>query len=583
MHYLALLLAITWYPAADWQDTPDPVASPLAKKGGTIRFNGSQPPKSFNEYTDNNTYTRMTFSLMYETLLGTDTDTLDFCPGLARRWAISDDGREFTFVLDERAKWSDGVPVTADDVKWTFDVVMAPGSDSGPWKMMLGVFESPVILDERTIRFTKKGDSPKDWRDILHCGEFYILPKHAFEGKDFNKLDLLGAPVGGPYRLARVAEQVETEWQRVDTWWRKDFPSCKNICNFDKIVLRYHVDNENAFEALKKRAIDVYPVYSARIMNNETSGEKFDKNWILRRRVKNHNPVGYQGFAMNMRKWPFNDKRVRIAMSKLVDRETMNRTMMFSEYFLQRSYFTDLYDEDHPCANPLWLYDFEGAKKLLEEAGFAKNPKTGKLEKDGREFRFNFLSRASSESKFLSLFDAALRELGIEMKIEVKDFAGWMRDMDSFNFDMTWASWGSSIFKNPETSFLSTEADRKGSNNTIGFKSAEVDAIIKAEKSMMNVADRNEAYKKIDALVADECPYALLWNADETRLLYWNKFGMPDTILSKFSNEECIFTYWWYDEDRAAELKSAMAEGKCLPSVPLRVDFDAVMKEKTAK
>ena len=92
-----------WYPAEDWQDTPDPIASPHAKKGGTIRFNGSQPPKSFNAYTDNNTYTRMTFALMYETLLGTDSETLEFVPGLARRWAVSDDGNVFTFVLDERA------------------------------------------------------------------------------------------------------------------------------------------------------------------------------------------------------------------------------------------------------------------------------------------------------------------------------------------------------------------------------------------------------------------------------------------------------------------------------------------------
>ena len=70
-----------WQPAPDWQDTPDPIASPRAKKGGTIRFNGSMPPKSLNGYVDNNTYTRMTFSLMYEPLLGTDSDTLEFTPG----------------------------------------------------------------------------------------------------------------------------------------------------------------------------------------------------------------------------------------------------------------------------------------------------------------------------------------------------------------------------------------------------------------------------------------------------------------------------------------------------------------------
>lgn len=573
-----IALALTWYPAEDWVDEPDPIASVHATKGGTIRFNGGMPPKSFCEYVDLNTYTRMTFSLMYESLIGTDSQTLEFAPGLARRWAVSDDGREFIFVLDERARWSDGMPVTAWDVKWTFDTVMDPMNDTGPWKVILGAFDSPEVIDERTVKFTKKGDAAKDWRDVMHCGTFYIMPRHYFEGKDFNKIDLLGAPVSGPYRLSRVEEQIETEWTRVKDWWRKDDISAKHICNFDRIVLRYYIDNENAFEAFKKKAIDVYPVYTARIMNNETRGEKFDKNWILKRRVKNHKPVGYQGFAMNMRRWPFDDLRVRKAMAKLVDREMMNRTMMFNEYFLQNSTVSDLYDEDHPCENPMYLYDAKGAAELLKEAGFAKNPKTGKLEKDGREFAFTFLSRSPTEDKFLSPFTAALREQGISMKIERKDFAGWMRDMDSFNFDMTWQSWGASVFKNPETAWLGSEAGRKGSNNTVGFKSEEVDALIAAEKSMMSVEERNEAYRKIDALVVAECPYAFLWNVSETRLLYWNKFGMPDPVLSRFADEEAILTYWWYDEDKADELAEAMKKHTCLPSVPMHVDYDAVMK-----
>ena len=571
-----LLAALTWYPAPDWKDEPDRVASPHAKKGGTIRFNGAQAPKSLNGYVDTNTYTMMTFALMYENLLTTDTDTLDFAPGLARYWAVSDDGEEFVFVIDERAKWSDGVPVTADDVKWTFDTVMDAKNDTGSWKMLLGMFESPEVVDARTVRFRKKPGSEKDWRDLQHVGFFYILPKHAFEGQDFNKLDLVGAPVCGAYQISRIAEQVETEFSRVDSWWRSDMPSSRGVCNFDRLVMRYYVDNENAFEALKKKTIDVYPVYTARIMGGETHGEKFDRNWIIKRRVKNHNPVGFQGFAMNMRKPPFDDLRVRKAMAMLVDRETMNRTMMFGEYFLLKSFYTDLYDEEHPCANPEFRYDVEGAKKLLDEAGWKKNEK-GILEKDGREFRFTFLSRASSEDKFLSLFNHALEQCGIKMDIARKDFAGWMRDMDGFNYEMTWASWGGTIFRNPEITWLSAEADRKGSNNITGFKSDEVDAIIKAEKGMMRMSDRTDAYRRIDALVAEQVPYVLLWNIAETRLLYWNKFGMPDAVLGKYSNEDCIFGYWWYDEDKAGELAEAVSGHKCLPSVPLRVDYDMEM------
>ena len=560
-----LSTSLVWHPATNWVDTIDPVADPHAHKGGTIRFNGSQPPKSFNAYVDNNTYTKMTFELMYEPLVGVDTQTLEFCPGLARRWAVSTDGNEYVFEIDVRAHWSDGVPVTAADVKWTFDTVMDKKNDTGPWKPMLADFASPEILGERTVKFVKKGGSPKDWRDILHCGQFYILPKHAFDGKDFNKLDLLNAPVGGAYQITRVAEQIETEFSRVKNWWRKDFPSCRNVCNFDRIVMRYYIDNENAFEALKKKAIDVYPVYTARIMNNETHGEKFDRNWMLKRLVHNHHPCGFQGFAMNMRKKPFDDLRVRQAMSLLIDRETMNRTMMGNAYFLLKSYYTEVYDKDHPCTNEFYGYDVERAKALLKEAGYA----------DG--FTFTFLSRSASEDKFLALFDHALRECNVTMKIVRKDFAGWMRDMDSFSFEMTWASMGGSIFKDPQLLWLSSEADRKGSGNYCGFKSAEVDALIAAEKEMETTEERNAAYRKIDALVAAQCPFAFLWQTDTERLIYWNKFGMPKSILGKYSDEDCIFSYWWYDEDKARELDEAIEKKTCLPNVPLHVYYDAEM------
>lgn len=580
-----VLAAAVWYPAESWRETPDPVASPRAKKGGVIRFNGAQAPKSLNAYVDNNTYSSMMFSMMYDRLIATDTETLEFVPSLARRWCVSEDGREFTFVIDERAKWSDGTPVSAEDVKWTFDTVVDPKSDTGVWKVILGAFESPEILDagaERplALKFRKKGESPRNWRDVMYCGTFWVMPKHAFGGRDFNKLDLLDAVVGGPYRISRVAEQVETEYSRVPQWWRADTPSCRNTCNFDRILLRYYIDNENAFDALKKRAIDVYPVYTARIWAQEARGVKFDKNWLLRRRVSNHEPVGYQGFAMNMRRWPFDDIRVRRAMAKLIDREKMNRTMMFNEYFLQDSFYHDLYDEEHPCPNELVLFDMEGAKKLLAEAGFAKNPETGRLEKDGRPFDFKFLSRSASEDKFLAHFHAALEELGVKMSIVRKDFANWMRDMDSFDFDMTWQSWGADVFRNPETAWLSSEADRKQSNNTVGFKSEEVDRIIAAEKSMETFAEREAAYREIDRIVAAQCPYAFLWNISAKRLVYWNKFGMPDSVLGRYDNEAGVLTYWWYDEDKVRELDEAMSSDSFLPSVPVEVDFDKVMKAR---
>ncbi|MBO7720891.1 MAG: ABC transporter substrate-binding protein [Kiritimatiellae bacterium] len=565
---LAAAGALVWHPAADWKEKPDPVASPYARRGGTLRLNGGQPPKSFNAYVDNNHYTAMVFGLMYERLLGMDTNTSELMPALARRWAVSADGREFVFELDGRAKWSDGAPVSAEDVKWTFDAVVDPKNDTGPWKPTLTFFESPEIVDARTVRFRKKGDSPKDWRDILNCSSFWVLPKHAFAGRDFNKLNLVNAVVGGAYVISRAEPQVETELRRHGRWWSQNLPQCRGTMNFDRILVRYFVDNENAFEALKKRKIDVYPVYSARIFSSETGGEQFKRHWIVKRRVRNRAPIGFQGFAMNMRRAPFDDLRVRRAMAALLDRETMNRTMMNNAYFLLNSYYTDIYDDRHPCRNEMHAYDPAKAERLLAEAGWEKDPADGKLKKNGRPLSFTFLSRSSTEDKFLALFDQELRKLGITMSINRKDFANWMRDMDEFAFDMTWAAWGAGTVKYPELSWLGKEADRRGSNNITGFKSAEVDRLIAAEKGFDDAAARLDAYRRIDALIAEQVPYVLLWQTDSTRLLYWNKFGTPGGVLSPTDREESVLPYWWYDEDRAEELERSISGGGFLPEVP---------------
>lgn len=561
------------YPRPEWRDAPDPLASPYAEPGGMIRFAAFQPPKSLNAYIDNNTYTRQVFGMMYESLLGVDSLTTEFVPYLAKRWTISDDKLTYTFELDEAAAWSDGRPVTAEDVKWTFDQVMDPRHATGPSKVMLGVFESPQILGPRTVRFRAK---ESHWRNLSALGLFEILPRHAFEGQDFNRLDLDHPVVSGPYVLSAVKEQIEIRLRRRRDWWAGSKPSTRNTMNFDTVVFRYFSSNENAFEAFKKGLVDVYAVYTARIWANETIGEKFDKNWIVKRRVKNHDPIGFQGFAMNMRRPPFDDLRVRKAMAHLVDRETMIRTMMFGAYFLHRSYFEDLYDADHPCTNEEFPFDIARAKALLREAGYTANPQTGILEKQGRPLAFRFLTRDGGSDKFLALCSAAFREVGISMTIERKDFASWMRDMDAFNFDVTWAAWGGSIFRAPESMWLSSEADRPSGNNITGFKDPQVDALIERQKTMFSITERNAICREIDKRIAAAVPYVLLWNIDATRLLHWDTFGMPDTVLSKYGDERSLLGYWWYDPDSASELRAAMAAGDVLPQRPILVDFDTV-------
>ena len=553
-------------------DRANPVASPHAVAGGTLTLSGIQP-KSFNGYLDNFRSTQEVFDLLYETLLGTDPLTVDFAPGLACRWSVSEDKRTFTFHLDPAARWSDGRPVTAADVRWTFDAVMDPANDTGPHKVALGVFAPPEALDERTVRFTAR---EAHWRNLLAAGGFAILPRHAFGGVDFNTINFAFPVVSGPYRFAAMRENSDLRLERRADWWGRARASGAGVYNFQTIIYRFFTDQDNAFEAMKKGDIDVYAVYTARIWANELRGPRFDNNWILRRRIRNHSPVGFQGFAMNLRRPPFDDLRVRQALASLLDRETMNRTLMFNAYFLHRSYYEDLYDAQHPCTNPVFAYDPGRAAALLREAGWAPNPKTGLLEKAGRPLAIRFLTRDGGSDRFLAVYSEALKRAGITLQIDRKDFASWMRDMDAFNFDMTWCSYGGGLFRDPETMWHSQEADRPAGNNVTGFKDPRVDAWIEEQKTEFDPLRRNAILRRIDAVLASSVPFILLWNTDATRLLYWDKFGMPATVLSKYGTEGAVVAYWWHDPDSAADLKAAMESGLPLPPRKSEVDFDAV-------
>jgi len=561
------------FPPPDWRPTLNPLAAREAVPGGTIVLYAHQFPESFNYYLANNTFCAELFGLLYESLLDMNPVTAEYEPGLAERWTISDDKKTFTFWIDPRARWSDGQPITAEDVAWTYQAIMDPRNLTGPHKVLFEKFAPPVVLSSNVIRFTS---TELHWRNLGTLGGFSILPRHVFENRDFNKINFEFPVVSGPYHLAEVREGLLVRLHRRPDWWRRDDPRLRNLYNFSTITYRFFAAEENAFEAFKKGLMDVYPVYMSRIWVQETRGRKFENNWIIKQRVENHQPVGFQGFAMNMRRPPFDDLRVRQAMAHLLDRERMNRTLMYGQYFLHRSYYEDLYSPAQPCTNVFYEFDKQKARELLSAAGWKSNPRTGLLEKDGRPFRFTFLERDTSAEKFLAIYGQDLRDVGIEMKIERKDWAAWTKDMEQFNFDMTWAAWSSSLFKDPEDMWASKEADRPGGNNITGFRNAEVDELIEQQRAIFNVSERHAICRRIDAIVAAYCPYVLLWNINAVRLLYWNKFGTPAAVLSKFGNESAAAAYWWYDEDAAADLRDATDRGLPLPPRPAVVVFDQV-------
>ena len=586
MYKLCLLLSISAsliqvagaqeYPGPDWQDEMSPFADPAAYPGGEFSLWAGPFPKSFNYYLDTTVTSSRLFNLLFETLLGINGLTLEFEPNLAGSWSVSADRTTFEFRLDERARWSDGVPISARDVAWTYDAIMDPKNLTGPHKISFERFHAPEVIDERTIRFTAR---EVHWKNLLSLGSFHVLPSHVFKDQDFNKINFEFPVTAGAYQVESVREGIALTLERRNDWWQRVRPSTRGIANFDRLKFRFFTERENAFAEFKTGNLDYYPVYTASRWATETAGEAYDNNWIIKQEVYNYNPIGFQGFAMNLRRTKFADRRVRLALAHLLDRAKMNQTIMYESYFLHGCYFEDLYDEQAPCKGPDIRFHKDEARRLLEEAGWEASKDTGLLEKDGQPFIIHFLTRSQTSDKFLAIYQEDLNDVGIQLEIVRKDWAAWVKDMDEFNFDMTWAAWGASIFKDPESLWHSREADRAGGQNITGYKNPEVDAMIDALRTEFDIGKRHDMVRRIDTILANDIPYVLLWNLNYRRLLYWNKFGIPKTVLPKFSGEEGAYSFWWYDEDSAADLEYARETDEPLPGRDEIIVFDEVFRQ----
>lgn len=564
------------FPKPGWKDEPDPIASPYARPGGQLSFYIGPSPKSLNYLVDNNVISAEFFNLTFETFLTVDPLTYELVPGLAEKWVVSDDQKTIRFHLNPRARWSDGKPITTEDVLWTYDAIMNPDHMTGIHKVSLEKFHRPVALDLHTVEFKVKEVHFKNLYDL--GGAFFIMAKHEYSKKDFNKISFDFPVVSGPYRFGDFKEGLSLVLERRDDFWKRYQPGMKGVYNFDRLVLKFFENQENAYEAFRKGEIDVLPVTTSRRWVQEMNGEEYDKSWIVKQKVTNFLPVSLQGFVMNMREFPFDDVRVRKAMAHMVNREKMNETLMYKQYDMHKAYWEDIYDRDHPASNKPLPFNKEAAQKLLAEAGWKANPATGILEKNGKPFSVEFLMHSKSSEKFINIYREDLKDVGIDLNPVLQDWAAWLKRMGKFEYQMTWASWRSVVLKNPEPMWHSKEADREEGNNVARFAIPEVDVLIEKHNNTFDLLKRNEILRKIDQMIFDQHPYALLWYMQATRVAYWNKFGVPPTVLSKFGDEFSVLSYWWADSQQEATLENAMEKGRLLPRPTADIFFEEELR-----
>ena len=556
---LAMFSDLKWETNTEFEG----LGSRNAKKGGTLKYAETSYPPSLRTVgkNANSTFNSMLTGLCYESMLDLDPITFNYVPNLAKRWAIADDKVSFFFELDENARWSDGEPVVAEDIVKSWELYTDPGIED-PFSIdYWNKYEKPVALSKSVVMIKSK---QLNWRAFMSIGFMTVLPGHIIakiDGKTYlteyqNKL----MPGSGPYAFESSKVNEEIILNRRRDWWQKD--QIKNIgyYNFDRLHFIFIQDDNLVKLRFKKGELDWIAINVAREWHQEFIPAMLAElayGYIQKRKIYTHRPIGTSGVAFNMRKPPFDDIRVRQAFAHLYNREKMMDKLFFNEYE-----YLDSFYPNSPYANPdnpKTRYDPDKAVELLEAAGWLQKnrDRDGWLFKDGKRFELSINYVQKSSERILTIFQEDLRDIGIKLNLKQVTWATDIKEVGERTFELSSRAYGGLLFPNPESSLHSKFADKKNNNNIWGFKNARVDEICAQYPLMFDPKERIKAVREIDGIVTREHLYALGWFSASTRLLYWNKFGMPDYVLSKTSDQRSIASLWWFDDEKDKVLQEA--------------------------
>ncbi len=560
-----------------------------AVKGGVLNSITSRYPVSLRTQGQNAGYSENTLieTMLYESLIALHPVSQEFIPSLASHWKISDDKMQFWFRINPDARWSDGQPVVADDVIATWKLLMDETILESSSQLTYGKFEQPVAQTKYIVAVKAR---ELNWRNFLYFGSnTAIFPAHVIgnmSGTDYlQQYQSKVLPGTGPYTILEsdVQTQVSFAFTRRLDYWDAENPAVKFRYNFDKIKFETVKDNPSLeYEKFKKGEQDFFVVMHSRRWVEETDYKDVQKGWVQKRRVFSQKPSGMQGYGLNMRKWPFNDKRIRKALMYLFNREKLIEELFYGQYIVQNSMFAgSVYENPN---NEKVVYSPEKGQALLAEAGFKKRNADGWLVNDaGKVLQFE-IGVEKSNDFVITPFQQMLKEYGIDMQIKFADGnALWKSIMDR-SFTMYSQGWGGLNFPNPETMWHSSLADQNDNNNIYGFKNARIDEICALYDKEFDQKKRIELIREIDGIVMAECPMLLSHYAPYTRLLFWNKFGYPEYMVDRYQGDyRSVFYYWWFDPDKIAQLDEAQKKDQSLPVGEVEVKYwlDFAEKEKT--
>ncbi|MFC6672408.1 extracellular solute-binding protein [Marinobacterium aestuariivivens] len=533
-------------------------ANPDAPKGGTLKQWALGTFDSFNPHIIKGSPADG-IGLLYDSLMEKSDDEPFSEYGLLAETVTLPDHRQWvTFKLREEARFSDGEPVTAEDVIFTFDILRTQGSPF--YAAYYADIEKIEALDERTVKFSFSAENNRELPLIV--GQVGILPKHYWAGRDFQSPSL-DIPVGsGPYRIAGFEAGRSVTFERRPDYWGQHLAIKRGRHNFDTIRYDYYRDATVALEAFKAGEYDFRLETSSKEWATGYTGPAFDDGRIQKQELPNGNPTGMQAFIFNTRRDKFADPQVREALAYAFDFEWTNRNIFYDAYTRTHSFFSNsemaadrLPDEDElKLLEPLrdqvppevftQVYrapttDGSGnvrtqlrkGMRLLQQAGWTFSNNRLVNGETGEPFRFEILLVQKEFERVVAPFIRNLERMGVGVDIRIVDVSQYINRLRSFDFDMVVGSFPqSSSPGNEQRDFWHSElANQPGTRNLIGIRNPAVDRLV---DKLIAAPDRHSlvvAARALDRVLQWNHYVIPQYHIATWRIAYWNKFGMPGT------------------------------------------------------
>ncbi len=563
--------------------------NPNAPKGGEMRVGEIGTFDTLNPYTiKGNAAFWVGFLVHGNLMVKAEDEPFTSYAWIAKSIAMPKDRSWVEFELDPRAKFSDGSPITVEDVIFSFDVLRAKGLP-----FFRFYFRDVIEVKKtgpRAVRFLLKKSDNRELPLII-AGDLPILSKAYWEKRDFDQTSL-DIPVGsGPYRVKRVVPGRTMIYERIKDYWARDIPTMKGHYNFDVWHVDYYLDATVAREALKAGEYDYRLENTASAWATAFNIDAVKTGDFLLKSINHHRPAGMQAFAFNIRRPMFQDPRTRRALAYAFDFEWTNKNLFYGQYKRTKSFFenSDMAARGLPTGRTKEIlekyrgkipdsvfttpysvpaYDGSGqirsglrqAIKLLREAGWTFKGRELVNAKTGKPFKFEILMSSPAFERIVLPFVRNLKRLGITANLRLVDQSQYINRVRRFDFDMIVSVWGQSESPGNEQREMwsGASAKRVGSRNYIGIQDPVIDELVEL---IIAAPDRKELVARTKAL-----DYVLLshnyvipqWHLNSDRYAIWNKFGWPPGTKLRGVRPWML----WVDPDKAAKLRGKIKSEK---------------------